>query len=65
MNSFKNVFQFHSEIETSKKLKLFPVELVRSMIHEDKKYSVDDARKILNMQFKGEFKDIINENRNE
>lgn len=65
MNSVKNSYQFQSDIKTSKKLKLFPIELVRTMIQEDKKYSVDDARTILNTQFKVEFKDIINEIRNE
>ena len=65
MNSVKNGFQYQSNNEKSKKLKLFPVELVQSMIHEDKKYSVEEARKILNSRFKGEFKDIIYELRNE
>ncbi len=65
MNVVKNGFHYQSSIDKSKNLRLFPLELVQSMIHEDKKYSVEDARKILNSRFKGEFKDIIHEIRNE
>jgi len=65
MNAVKNGFQYHSNHEKSKKATVFPLELVRSMIREEGIHSVEDARKILNLRFKGEFKDIIREMRNE
>ena len=65
MNTGSKGFPYHSDHDKIKKPKLFPWELVQSMIHEDKIHSVEDAIKILNSRFKGKFKDIICEMRNE